>query len=185
MPRRRSRVVKSNRNQILLFSILTLVLTAVVVWGGRTWLRNSETLVFAVGEANGPEARFADRLAAVLKNNSSRLRLKIVPNGDNAKASDGLDTFKLGYEFVRDEIGLRREHLKRHPDRAERVKSDQVQARSRPRPDLGDLALERGLPRVGQRGGARLGHRVSEIGQRQHAIEGRLDEAVDDRIPVR
>ena len=83
MPRRRSRVVKSNLTQILLFSILTLILTAAVVWGGRTWLRNSETLVFAVGEANGPEARFAARLATVLKNNSSRLRLKIVPNEGN------------------------------------------------------------------------------------------------------
>ena len=77
---------RATATQILLFSILTLVLTAAVVWGGRIWLRNSETLVFAVGEANGPEARFAARLAAVLKNNSSRLRLKIVPNGDNAKA---------------------------------------------------------------------------------------------------
>src|SRR5882724_4879460 len=86
LPRRRLRVVKSNRSQILLFSILTLILTAATVWGGRTWLQNSETLVFAVGEANGPEARFAARLGAVLKNNSSRLRLKIVPNGDNAKA---------------------------------------------------------------------------------------------------
>jgi len=28
-----------------------------------------------------------------------------------------LDTFKLGYEFVRDEIGMRRDHLKRHPRR--------------------------------------------------------------------
>ena len=56
------------------------------MWGGRTWVRNSETLVFAVGEANGPEARFAARLATVLKNNSSRLQLKIVPSGDNAKA---------------------------------------------------------------------------------------------------
>ena len=86
LPRRRLRVVKSNRSQIVLFSILTLILTAATVWAGRTWLRNSETLVFAVGEANGPEARFAARLAAVLKNNSSRLQLKIVPNGDNAKA---------------------------------------------------------------------------------------------------
>jgi len=86
LPRRRLRVVKSNRSQIVLFSILTLILTAATVWGGRTWLRNSETLVFAVGEANGPEARFAARLANVLKTNSSRLRLKIVPNGDNAKA---------------------------------------------------------------------------------------------------
>jgi len=24
-----------------------------------------------------------------------------------------MDTFKLGYEFVRDDIGMRREHLKR------------------------------------------------------------------------
>src|SRR6266568_491670 len=86
LPRRRLRVVKSNRSQILLFSILTLILTAATVWGGRTWLRNSETLIFAVGEPNGPEARFATRLANVLKTNSSRLRLKIVPNGDNAKA---------------------------------------------------------------------------------------------------
>ena len=86
MPRRRLRVVKSNRSQIVLFSVLTLILTAATVWGGRTWVRNSETLVFAVGEANGPEARFAARLATVLKNNSSRLQLKIVPNGDNAKA---------------------------------------------------------------------------------------------------
>ena len=34
---------------------------------------------------------------------------------DGTISSDGLDTFKLGYEFVRDEIGLRREHIKRHP----------------------------------------------------------------------
>jgi len=86
VPRRRVRVVKSNRSQIVLFSILTLILTAATVWAGRTWVRNSETLIFAVGEANGLEARFAARLATVLKNNSSRLRLKIVPNGDNAKA---------------------------------------------------------------------------------------------------
>jgi hypothetical protein len=34
---------------------------------------------------------------------------------DGTISATGLDTFKLGYEFVRDEIGLRREHLKRHP----------------------------------------------------------------------
>jgi hypothetical protein len=33
---------------------------------------------------------------------------------DGTINSDGLDTFKLGYEFVRDEIALRREHIKRH-----------------------------------------------------------------------
>jgi TRAP-type uncharacterized transport system substrate-binding protein len=82
----RSQVVRSNRRQILLFGALTLILTIATVWGGRIWLRNSETLVFAVGDANSDEARFATRLAAVLKNSSSRLRLKIVPNADNAKA---------------------------------------------------------------------------------------------------
>ena len=101
MPRRRSRVVKSNRSQIILFSILTLILTAATVWGGRVWFRNSETLVFAVGEANGPEARFAARLAALLKNNSSRLRLKIVPGGDNAKALAQFDRKEANLAILR------------------------------------------------------------------------------------
>src|SRR3979490_1593766 len=86
MPPTRSRVVRNNRRQMLLFAALTLILTAATVWGGRIWLRNSETLVFAVGDANSLEARFAARLAAVLKNNNSKLRLKIVPNADSAKA---------------------------------------------------------------------------------------------------
>jgi TRAP-type uncharacterized transport system substrate-binding protein len=101
MPRRRVRTVKSNRAQILLFSILTLVLTTAVVWGGRALLRNSETLVFAVGDAKGPEARFAARLATVLKNNSSRLRLKIVPNGDNAKALSQFDRKEANLAILR------------------------------------------------------------------------------------
>jgi TRAP-type uncharacterized transport system substrate-binding protein len=71
---------------VLLFAALTLILTVATVWGGRIWLRNSETLIFAVGDANSLEARFATKLAAVLKANSSRLRLKIVPNADSAKA---------------------------------------------------------------------------------------------------
>ncbi len=82
----RSRVVRNNRRQMLLFAALTLILTAATVWGGRTWLRNSETLIFAVGDANSLEARFATKLAAVLKNNNSKLRLKIVPNADSGKA---------------------------------------------------------------------------------------------------
>src|SRR4051795_11029525 len=100
-PRRRLRVVKSNRSQIVLFSILTLILTAATMWGGRTWLRNSETLVFAVGAPGGPEARFAARLAAVLKNNSSRLRLKIVPNDDNAKAIAQFDRKEANLAILR------------------------------------------------------------------------------------
>jgi TRAP-type uncharacterized transport system substrate-binding protein len=63
-----------------------LILSIATVWGGRILLKNSETLVFAVGDANGPEARFAAKLAAVLKTTNSRLRLKIVPEADAAKA---------------------------------------------------------------------------------------------------
>lgn len=100
-PRGRLRVGKSNRSQIVLFSVLTLLLTAVTVWGGRALVRNSETLVFAVGEANGPEARFAARLATVLKNNSSRLRLKIVPNADSAKAVAQFDRKEANLAILR------------------------------------------------------------------------------------
>lgn len=85
-PPARAQVVKSNRRQLLLFAALTLILTVATVWGGRIWLRNSETLVFAVGDANSAEARFAAKLAAMLKANASRLRIKIEPNADGAKA---------------------------------------------------------------------------------------------------
>src|SRR6202140_4324775 len=85
-PEKRSRLSTSNRWQMLLFTVLTLILTVATVWGGRIWLRNSETLIFAVGDANGPEARFAAKLAGVLKTTNSRLHLKILPNADNAKA---------------------------------------------------------------------------------------------------
>src|SRR6478735_5258048 len=61
----RVQVVNSNRRQMLLFAALTLILPVATVWGGRIWLRNSETLVFAVGDANSPEAQFAARLATV------------------------------------------------------------------------------------------------------------------------
>ena len=80
------RLFGTNRGQMLLFALLTLVLTVATVVGTRIWLRNSETLTFAVVNPNGPEARFATKLAAVLKNNSSRFRLKIVSNPDMAKA---------------------------------------------------------------------------------------------------
>ncbi len=33
---------------------------------------------------------------------------------DGTISNDGLDTFKLGYEFVRDQIAMRRDSLTRH-----------------------------------------------------------------------
>jgi TRAP-type uncharacterized transport system substrate-binding protein len=83
--------LNSNRKQVILFAALTLCLTLATVWGGRIWLKNSETLTFAVGEPSGPEARFAAKLNAMFKATSSRLRLKIVPNADNARALSQFD----------------------------------------------------------------------------------------------
>lgn len=85
-PSLRARIFRTNARQVLLYALLTLILSAVAVWGGRVLLRNTETLTFAVGDASSEEARFAARLATVLKNNSSRLRLKILESADNAKA---------------------------------------------------------------------------------------------------
>jgi TRAP-type uncharacterized transport system substrate-binding protein len=79
-------LLNSNRRQVILFAALTLLLTAATVWGVRVWLRNSETLTFAVGESSGPEARFATKLAAMLNATSSRLRLKIVSATEDTKA---------------------------------------------------------------------------------------------------
>jgi TRAP-type uncharacterized transport system substrate-binding protein len=82
----RSQLATSNRRQVVLYTLLTLVLTAATVYGGRMLLKDSETLTFAVGAPNGEEAQFAAKLATVLKNLHSRLRLKILPNVDNARA---------------------------------------------------------------------------------------------------
>ncbi|MFO1111925.1 MAG: TAXI family TRAP transporter solute-binding subunit [Bradyrhizobium sp.] len=99
--RKRKRIIKSNRVQIFLFVLLTLILTVASVWGARIWLKNSETLVFAVGDPNGPEARFANKLADVLKNNSSRFNLKIVGNPDSAKALSQFDRGEANLAVLR------------------------------------------------------------------------------------
>ncbi|WP_024517696.1 TAXI family TRAP transporter solute-binding subunit [Bradyrhizobium sp. Tv2a-2] len=82
----RPQLAITNRGQVVLFALLTLILTAFTVWAGRAWVKSSETLIFAVGAPNSEEAHFAERLAAVMKNTSSRFRLKIVTSTDNAKA---------------------------------------------------------------------------------------------------
>ena len=72
------------------------------------------TAILDIGErmehANSLDAldQLQDELETVLRGVVIGLR-------DGTISSDGLDTFKLGYEFVRDEIALRRDHLKRHP----------------------------------------------------------------------
>ncbi len=100
MPSAQSQPI-SNRRQMLLFAALTLILTVATVAGGRTWWRNSETLTFAVGDPLSPPARFANRLATVLKSNNSRLRLNIVPNADNARALTEFDRHKADLAVLR------------------------------------------------------------------------------------
>jgi TRAP-type uncharacterized transport system substrate-binding protein len=100
-PHKRQRVIKSNNAQIVLFVLLTLVLTVATVWGGSIWLKNSETLVFAVGDPGGHEARFANRLANVLRNNSSRLKIKVVNNADSAKALAQFDRREASLAVLR------------------------------------------------------------------------------------
>jgi hypothetical protein len=85
------------------------------------------TAILDIGEriahANSTDTldRLQDELEAILRGAVIGLR-------DGTISSDGLDTFKLGYEFVRDEIGMRRESLKRqagHDDNVVIVKTAQ------------------------------------------------------------
>ena len=57
----------------------------------------------------------ADDLDALQDELEAILRGAVIGLRDGTVSGDGLDTFKLGYELVRDEIALRRDHLKRHP----------------------------------------------------------------------
>ena len=97
----RPKVIKTNQQQVVLYVVLTLLLSLATVWAGRAMLRNSETLTFAVGDANSDEARFAARLATVLKNNASRFRIKVVSNPDDAKAVTQFDRKQADLTLLR------------------------------------------------------------------------------------
>jgi hypothetical protein len=69
-----------------------------------------------------------DALDALQEELEKILRGVVIGLRDGTISSDGLDTFKLGYEFVRDEIGMHRESLKRragHDDNVVVVKTAQ------------------------------------------------------------
>lgn len=96
-----STVTRTNRRQVILYAMLTLLLAGATVWGGRVWVRAPETLVFAVGGADSDEARFAARLADVLETSSSRLRLSILMGADNAKALAQFDRRQADLAILR------------------------------------------------------------------------------------
>jgi hypothetical protein len=72
------------------------------------------TAILDIGERM-EHARTLDQLDQLQDELETILRGVVIGLRDGTISSDGLDTFKLGYEFVRDEIGMRRDHLKRHP----------------------------------------------------------------------
>jgi TRAP-type uncharacterized transport system substrate-binding protein len=80
-----------NRTQAILFVVATLVLTALAVWGIRTWFKETSILTFAVGNPGQLESRFANKLATVVANNSASLRIRVVNYPDNDKALAAFD----------------------------------------------------------------------------------------------
>ena len=72
------------------------------------------TAVLDIGERI-EHAHSLDQLECLQDELEGILRGAVIGLRDGTISTDGLDTFKLGYEFVRDEIGMRRDHLKRHP----------------------------------------------------------------------
>jgi hypothetical protein len=77
-----------------------------------SWLA---TEILVVGEKI-EHAHTMDQLETLQEELEKILRGVVVGLRDGTISSDGLETFKLGYEFVRGEIELRREYLKRHGD---------------------------------------------------------------------
>ncbi len=73
-----------NRAQILLFILLTVILTGATVWGARTWFKRSDNMTIAIGDANGIEAKFAAKLSSVLAASGSRIRLTPVSSPDGS-----------------------------------------------------------------------------------------------------
>jgi hypothetical protein len=71
------------------------------------------TAILDIGERI-QHATSIDALECLQDELETVLRGAVVGLRDGTISSDGLDTFRLGYEFVRDEIGMRRESLKRH-----------------------------------------------------------------------
>src|SRR5262249_12055257 len=60
------------------------------------------------------DAKTVDELDALQDEVEKILRNVVIGLRDGTLSGDGLDTFKLGYQFVRDEISLRRDSLLRH-----------------------------------------------------------------------
>lgn len=81
------------------------------------------TAILDIGERI-EHAHSLDQLECLQDELEAILRGAVIGLRDGTISTDGLDTFKLGYEFVRDEIGMRRDYLKRHAGDAEKTVRD-------------------------------------------------------------
>ena len=63
-----------------------------------------------IGEKIG-HADSLDRLEELQDELEKILRGAVIGLRDGTISSDGLDTFRLGYEFVRDQVGIRHQYL--------------------------------------------------------------------------
>jgi hypothetical protein len=85
------------------------------------------TAILDIGERI-EHANSLDALETLQDELEGILRGAVIGLRNGTISSDGLDTFKLGYEFVRDEIGMRWDYLKRragHEDKVVVVKTAQ------------------------------------------------------------
>jgi len=71
------------------------------------------TAILDIGERI-EHANLLDAIDTLQDELEAILRGAVIGLRDGSISTNGLDTFKLGYEFVRDEIGMRRDYLKRH-----------------------------------------------------------------------
>jgi hypothetical protein len=78
------------------------------------------TAILDIGERI-EHANSLDAIEALQDELEKILRGAVIGLRDGTISTDGLDTFKLGYEFVRDEIGMRRDYLKRHAGHEDNV----------------------------------------------------------------
>jgi hypothetical protein len=81
------------------------------------------TAILDIGERI-EHAHSLDQLECLQDELEGILRGAVIGLRDGTISTDGLDTFKLGYEFVRDEIGMRRDYLKRHAGAGEKAAQD-------------------------------------------------------------
>jgi hypothetical protein len=81
------------------------------------------TAILDIGERI-EHAHSLDQLECLQDELEGILRGAVIGLRDGTISTDGLDTFKLGYEFVRDEIGMRRDYLKRRAGEIDKTAHD-------------------------------------------------------------